>query len=84
MANKNNIDQALSDRALEMVMRDVLDGVLDGVQDISLQSAFTDNPYNVDIISIERPDKQGDDQDKTGMSLNNAEVIYPPAFCKTA
>ncbi len=80
MANKNNIDQALSDRALEMVMRDVLDGV----QDISLQSAFTDNPYNVDIISIERPDKQGDDQDKTGMSLNNAEVIYPPAFCKTA
>ncbi|QYZ65355.1 MAG: hypothetical protein OI74_11650 [Gammaproteobacteria bacterium (ex Lamellibrachia satsuma)] len=80
MANKNNIDQALSDRALEMVMRDVLDGV----QDISLQSAFTDNPYNVDIISIERPDKQGDDQDKTGMSRNNAEVIYPPAFCKTA
>ncbi|MBL3590270.1 MAG: integration host factor subunit beta [gamma proteobacterium endosymbiont of Lamellibrachia anaximandri] len=80
MANKNNIDQALSDRALEMVMRDVLDGV----QDISLQSAFTDNPYNVDIISIERPDKQGDDQDKAGMSPNNAEVIYPPAFCKTA
>ncbi len=80
MANNNNIDQALSDRALEMVMRDVLDGV----QDISLQSAFTDNPYNVDIISIERPDKQGDDRDKTGMSLNNAEVIYPPAFCKTA
>ncbi|MBL3601036.1 MAG: integration host factor subunit beta [gamma proteobacterium endosymbiont of Lamellibrachia anaximandri] len=80
MANNKNIDQALSDRALEMVMRDVLDGV----QDISLQSAFTDNPYNVDIISIERPDKQGNDQDKTGMSLNNAEVIYPPAFCKTA
>lgn len=80
MANKKNIDQALSDRALEMVMRDVLDGV----QDISLQSAFTDNPYNVDIISIERPDKQTDDRDKTGMSPNNAEVIYPPAFCKTA
>ncbi|MBL3529155.1 MAG: integration host factor subunit beta [gamma proteobacterium endosymbiont of Lamellibrachia anaximandri] len=80
MANNKNIDQALSDRALEMVMRDVLDGV----QDISLQSAFTDNPYNVDIISTERPDKQGNDQDKTGMSLNNAEVIYPPAFCKTA
>ncbi|RLJ15785.1 integration host factor subunit beta [bacterium endosymbiont of Escarpia laminata] len=80
MANNNNIDQALSDRALEMVMRDVLDGV----QDISLQSAFTDNPCNVDIISIERPNKQSDDRDKTRMSLNNAEVIYPPAFCKTA
>ncbi|MBA1446024.1 MAG: hypothetical protein M3H12_08345 [Chromatiales bacterium] len=80
MANNNNIDQALSDRALEMVMRDVLDGV----QDISLQSAFTDNPYNVDIISIERPNKQSDDRDKTRMSLNNAEIIYPPAFCKTA
>ena len=48
MANNNDKSVRVSDRALEMVMRDVLDGMLE----ISLETAFNADYSDIEIIEI--------------------------------
>ncbi len=55
MADKNQIPTRISDRALEMVMRDVLDGMLE----LSLESAYSHRNIDFEIIEITPADRKG-------------------------
>lgn len=50
MANQHKDYKSLSDRALEMIMRDVMDGL----QEWSLESAYCGSQYGFEIIQIEQ------------------------------
>ncbi|KRT55994.1 hypothetical protein [endosymbiont of Ridgeia piscesae] len=79
MARNNEFDPPLSDQALELIMRDVLDSL----QDTSLQSAFSANPFPVEIISIEKVPHPCHEPHSTA-SDSTAEIIYPACFRKIA
>ena len=52
MVDDSKIPIKVSDRALEMVMRDVLDGMME----LSLEAAYTDSCADFQIIEIAPPD----------------------------
>ena len=54
MSNQNSIPKPISDRALEMIMRDVLDGVME----LSLESAFRESFCDFEIIEISPANKK--------------------------
>ena len=54
MSDENSIPKPISDRALEMIMRDVLDGVME----LSLESAFKDSLCEFEIIEISPANKK--------------------------
>jgi len=49
-----SIQKEISDRALEMIMRDVLDGL----EEMSLASAFTSTHTGCEILWIRPPDRE--------------------------
>ncbi len=48
MTDKTDLPIKVNDRALEMLMRDVLDGMME----FTLDSAFTDNKMGFEILKI--------------------------------
>jgi len=55
MADKKQQPTRVSDRALEMVMRDVLDGMME----LSLVSAYSERSVDFEVITIEREHDEG-------------------------
>jgi hypothetical protein len=80
MRNNNDKPVQVSDRALEMVMRDVLDGMLE----LSLDSAFRSDHSDFEIIEV-YPDR---DSKRAARHLdpaaNLAEVLPFPQLRKAA
>ncbi|MES9874162.1 MAG: integration host factor subunit beta [Candidatus Sedimenticola sp. PURPLELP] len=60
----------VSDRALEMIMRDVMDGLVE----VSLESAFSDRICDFEIIEIE-PRRHKTTSARTSQQNEDAEVI---------
>jgi hypothetical protein len=54
MADKHKVSVTVSDRALEMVMRDVLDSL----SELSLESGFKPSDGGFDIIEIYPPNRE--------------------------
>ena len=78
MADKPNSNRIISDRALEMVMRDVLEGM----EEATLESAFNRKPSDLSILSIAPP--SNDIKGVVRNSDQKAEIIYPLQFKKQA
>ncbi|HIP52658.1 MAG TPA: integration host factor subunit beta [Chromatiales bacterium] len=68
----------LSEQALEMIMRDVLDGM----SDFSLHAAYSAKDFGMEILTVEpaNQDKQEIVNDESERPL--ADVIFPPQFRK--
>ncbi|MCB1758556.1 MAG: hypothetical protein KDI68_02085 [Gammaproteobacteria bacterium] len=80
MRNNNDKPIQVSDRALEMVMRDVLDGMLE----LSLDSAFRSDYSDFEIVEI-YSDRDGNRVTPTQTpSMNKAEVLPFPQLRKAA
>ncbi|PLY13139.1 MAG: integration host factor subunit beta [Sedimenticola sp.] len=79
MADKNNIPKPVSDHALEMIMRDVLDGVLE----LSLESAFRDPSSEFEIIEIASATRSKG-RDNPGSLAYDAEIIFFPGLKQAA
>lgn len=82
MADKKQQPTRVSDRALEMVMRDVLDGMME----LSLVSAYSERSVDFEIISIEGEHDEGHhaasaDQEPDAYS---ADIISFPQLRKAA
>lgn len=76
MAKQDRNTASLSDRALEMIMRDVLDGM----QEWSLESAYSDAASGFEIIDIQpaREKRQGQGEIKTTAEDGHGEIIHFP------
>jgi hypothetical protein len=72
----------VSDRALEMVMRDVLDGLME----LSLVSAYGESNVDFEIIAIEPADNDGHDAASTHQEPDacSADIISFPQLRKAA
>lgn len=70
MKQSSDNKATVSDRALEMVMRDVLDGLLE----ISLESAFASHSDDMTILEI-TPERPVAD---TGQATQAADIIHFP------
>ena len=68
MVDKKQQPTRVSDRALEMVMRDVLDGLME----LSLVSAYREHGVDFEIIAIEKEHGDGD----RGASVDKAPDVY--------
>ncbi len=82
MADKKQQPTRVSDRALEMVMRDVLDGMME----LSLVSAYSEHGVDFEIISIEREhvdDHHAASADKEPDAYS-ADIISFPQLRKAA
>ena len=70
----------MSDHALEMIMRDVLDGI----EDLSLSEGFKDRDFGMKILSIEPEsenlNRQMEQDLKAKEEKRSAEIIYPAQF----
>ena len=82
MSDKKQQPTLVSDRALEMVMRDVLDGMME----LSLVSAYSEHGADFEIIAIERDHDDGHhaasaDQEPDAYS---ADIISFPQLRKAA
>ena len=82
MADKNRQPTRVSDYALEMVMRDVLDGMME----LSLVSAYSERSVDFEIIAIEREDRDGRDAVSAdqGPDAFSADIISFPPLRKVA
>ena len=82
MADKKQQPTRVSDRALEMVMRDVLDGMME----LSLVSAYSERSVDFEVVTIER----AHDEDRRAASANqepdacSADIISFPQLRKAA
>jgi hypothetical protein len=76
MAKQDRGTANLSDRALEMIMRDVLDGL----QEWSLESAFSDSETGFEIIDIRpaREKRQAVENGRPAELGGNGEIIPFP------
>ena len=75
MADKKDTIKPVSDRALEMIMRDVLDGVME----LSLESAFRDTSPEFEIIDISTVTRTMHSK-KTKSQTTDADVINFPGL----
>jgi hypothetical protein len=85
MANNNEkTPTQVSDRALEMVMRDVLDGMLE----LSLESAYSNNSTEFEIIEIIPDHAYGKTRRETDSARNRhtdpADILPFPQLRKAA
>ena len=82
MADKKQQPTRVNDRALEMVMRDVLDGMME----LSLVSAYGERNVDFEIIAIERADSDGGDAVSTDQEPDgcSADIISFPQLRKAA
>ena len=83
MADKKQQPTRVSDRALEMVMRDVLDGMME----LSLVSAYSERNVDFEIIAIEREDSGGHNAvsaDRGPDAYSSADIISFPQLRKAA
>ena len=82
MADKKQQPTRVSDRALEMVMRDVLDGMME----LSLVSAYSERDVDFEIITIER--EHGDGHNVSSVNKEpdaySADIISFPQLRKAA
>ena len=69
----------LDDHALEMIMRDVLDGMAD----FSLHAAYSANNFGMEILAVEPADRTCAER-ATVDDKPLADVIFPPQFWKAA
>jgi len=82
MADKKQQPTRVSDRALEMVMRDVLDGMME----LSLVSAYGERNVDFEIIAIEREYRDGHDAISADQEPDacSADIISFPQLRKAA
>jgi hypothetical protein len=80
MADKKQQPTRVSDRALEMVMRDVLDGMME----LSLVSAYSNRNVDFEIIAIERVDADSHDIVSAHRDACSADIISFPQLRKAA
>ena len=80
MPDKPNSNRIISDRALEMVMRDVLDGM----EEATLESAFNRKSSDLKILSITPLSHEKKEEVGLNSNQRKAEVIYPLQFKKQA
>ncbi len=74
MANKHKILGSVSDRALEMVMRDVLDSL----SEISLESGFKPSDGGFEIIDIHPARHDNSSHRKKSASDKEGEILQFP------
>ena len=84
MSDKKERLTPVSDRALEMIMRDVLDGMLE----LSLESAYSTRHTEFEIIEIvaehEFTRNDGEKGRTQGKSASRADVLQFPRLRKAA
>ncbi len=75
---KDNPDTTttVSDRALEMIMRDVLDGLFE----LSLESSFAAHCGDVEILAIQPEQAVSQNQDLLVAEKPNADIIEFPGY----
>ncbi|MCW8906541.1 MAG: hypothetical protein OQL28_04775 [Sedimenticola sp.] len=69
MKQRSENSATVSDRALEMIMRDVLDGLLE----VSLESAYGSRNDDMKILEVTPPQKEHSAQSRA------ADIIHFPA-----
>ena len=82
MADKKQQPTRVGDRALEMVMRDVLDGMME----LSLVSAYSERCVDFEIITIEREHGDGHHSASADKEPDaySADIISFPKLRKAA
>lgn len=80
MSNNKNIPTQVSERALEMIMRDVLDGM----QEVSLESALQKTDSRLRIIQASPLKTQDKSRKNPGKVQIEAEIIHFPRIDKSA
>ncbi|OOZ36182.1 hypothetical protein [Solemya velesiana gill symbiont] len=71
MAYDKDCTTQVSDRALEMIMRDVMDGLVE----VSLESAFSDRICDFAIIGIKSKQEPGNPAEDKPTTAEDAEII---------
>ena len=74
MKDNSNTTVAVSDRALEMIMRDVLDGLFE----LSLESSFSAHSDDFEILDIRPEGAECKRTQQVGNENLNAEIIDFP------
>ena len=80
MVDDSRFPIRVSDRALEMVMRDVLDGMME----LSLEAAYTDSCADFKIIEITPAAKPGQTAKHPNCQPDSAEILPFPVLHKAA
>ena len=80
MADNSKSPIRVSDRALEMVMRDVLDGMME----LSLEAAYTDSCADFQIIDITPAAEPDQAQQRSTCQTDSAEILPFPILRKAA
>ena len=80
MVDDSKIPIKVSDRALEMVMRDVLDGMME----LSLEAAYTDSCADFQIIEIATPNSARAVERDAADQPGSAEILPFPVLRKAA
>ena len=80
MADDSKFPIRVSDRALEMVMRDVLDGMME----LSLEAAYSDRCTDFQIIEIAQTDQSDQLEEQASNEQNTAEILPFPVLRKAA
>ena len=80
MADDSKFPIRVSDRALEMVMRDVLDGMLE----LSLEAAYSYSCADCQIIEIAPTDQPDQPGEQASSEQDTAEILPFPVLRKAA
>jgi hypothetical protein len=76
MKDKPEMTNTVSDRALEMIMRDVLDGLFE----LSLESSYTAHCGDVEILEIRQDQVTCDRSQSQETEKQNAEILEFPGL----
>lgn len=76
MKNTPDTTNTVSDRALEMIMRDVLDGLFE----LSLESSYTAYCSDVEILEIRQHQAARDHNKPQETEKHNAEILEFPGL----
>ncbi|TVO68589.1 integration host factor subunit beta [Sedimenticola selenatireducens] len=76
MKDKPDTTNTVSDRALEMIMRDVLDGLFE----LSLESSFTAHCNDVEILEIRQDQVTCEENRAQKSEQQNAEILEFPGL----